>query len=104
MIYDKKTRKLISLINNLDDIPHEKYLDSELLIWFIDNVIYEPTDCHILYFVTQEPEYKMWKILSEFLSNKIYLDLFSFETRYGIYKDLKLWLIDAIKRNYIAEL
>ena len=44
----------------------------------------------------------MWKILSEFMSNKIYLDLFSFETRYGIYKDLKLWLIDAIKRNYIA--
>lgn len=102
MIYDKKTQKLILLINKLDDVPNEKYLDSDLLNWFIDNVIYEPTDYHILYFVTQEPEYKMWKNLSDFLSNKTYLDLFSFETRYGIYKDLKLWLIDAIKRNYVA--
>ena len=55
MILDKKTRKLISLINNLDETPYEKYLDSEILNWFIDNVIYEPTDYHILYFVTQEP-------------------------------------------------
>lgn len=104
MIYDKKTQQLISLIDNLNDKPKKRKMDSDLLNWFIDNVIIEPTEYFVLYYVTQEPEYKMWKNLSDFLSNKNYLDLFSYETRCNLYQDLKLWLIDAIKRNYVAGL
>ncbi len=106
MIYDNKTKKLLNYIKSLNYEPDRKTLQSDILNWFIDNIVtvnnYDKYP--IFYFLTQEPEYKLWESLSYHLSNKIYLDLFSYETRYNLYYDLGSWLIKSIKKNYIAEL
>ncbi len=76
---------------------------SEFLDWFEKHVVHNPTDT-TLWHVSQEPEMALWRTLC----SHVWKDTptrrpFTTNTRHRIYRDMKTWLLQAIKDNYIVE-
>ncbi len=103
---DEKNSTLIRIIRNLSAELYDDNLRSDVIIWFLDNMCYDKefNNYPVLYFVSQEPEFKMWVDLCYYLNNKNFKKLFNEDTRRLIYDDLKIWLIKKIKKNYICGL
>lgn len=76
---------------------------SEFLDWFEENLVICPTDT-TLWHVAQEPEMVLWRPLCAYVwkDGPLY-PTFTNKTRERIYRDMKAWLLEAIRANYIVE-
>jgi hypothetical protein len=76
---------------------------SEFLDWFQEHVVDNPEDT-ILWHVAQEPEMARWRLLCSYVWKDMPTKhMFTNRTRERIYRDMKVWLLDAIRANYIVE-
>lgn len=99
--------KLIKIVKYLSLEPYEENKYScPFFEWFLYNLYFEKE--HNLYptlwFVKQEPSYLFWEVNCKFLMNINYKYLVEYDNRFRLFKDMKKWLIDSIKRNYVAGL
>lgn len=74
---------------------------SEILWWFIDNLVEQKGfwKWPDLYFLTQEPDFIWWKHTINAIINDRF-NMISYKSRKYLYKDLKRWLIRYIEINH----